>query len=87
VADGVGGWTEYGVDAGQYSKTLCKNMADLWQARKAEFLEKPVELINTAFLMTDQNIIGSTTIVAATLKNNILHIANIGDSGMLIIRN
>lgn len=83
VADGVGGWTAHGIDAGEYARGLmnaskqCVNdgttdpLAILWHAYR------------------DCTSLGSSTCLIIVLDKNrsMIHSANVGDSGFRVIRN
>lgn len=91
VADGVGGWREEGVDAGAFAKELmcccCSN------AYKSDFRGKDArKLLVKSFdqLKNKSNnpVYGSSTACLLTLdrKNCMLHSANLGDSGFMVLR-
>ena len=64
VADGVGGWTNRGVDPGKYAKFLCKQAAIL-------FMEKPGSTLKEILTEADRlnpNKQGSSTAVMACLQ-------------------
>jgi len=75
VADGVGGW---GKIAGNYSSTLVHNIA-------ASSAESPLEMIRDGYHKTDK--VASTTICVATIDQGHLIWANLGDSGLRVLRN
>ncbi|KAL3530997.1 hypothetical protein ACH5RR_010319 [Cinchona calisaya] len=85
VADGVGGWSRRGIDAGKYARDLMKN-----SEIAAEFEPKgavnPKKVMQEAYSNTKAD--GSSTACIITLhsSNNILHAANVGDSGFVLIR-
>jgi len=82
LADGVGSWTKEGIDPSMYSKGLMK------EAKKAVEIQK--KLFNAKeSMMIAQNkntVIGSSTCILAILQDNILDVANVGDSKLKIIR-
>jgi len=41
VADGVGGWSKYGIDPGLFSKELCINMAKIFKANLKKYVKNP----------------------------------------------
>ncbi|EDW00398.1 protein phosphatase PTC7 homolog [Drosophila grimshawi] len=90
VADGVGGWRAYGIDPGRFSRFLMRSCERLSHA--ADFkASQPKQLLARAFcnlLEQKQPILGSSTACVLTLhrESGILHAANIGDSGFLVIR-
>ncbi|KAE8077110.1 hypothetical protein FH972_015708 [Carpinus fangiana] len=83
VADGVGGWTGKGIDAGEYARELMNN-AFMAVHRQPDGAVDPKAVLNEAFLNTEAE--GSSTACIAVLKGNILHCANVGDSGFMIFR-
>jgi len=97
VLDGVGGWINVGVDSGVYSRTLAHHI-DLefaeWTANGAESLRqqeggKPLlGILERAFArMKALQIQGSCTVcLSLLLPNGSLHILNVGDSGLRVIR-
>jgi len=90
VADGVGGWREYGIDPSQFSKKLMKNCETL-VAKDTVFPCGPKELLATAYkeLLEDKVLIqGSSTacIVMMDRKKQTLSAANLGDSGFMVVR-
>lgn len=91
VADGVGGWREEGIDAGAFAKELmgccCSN------AYKSEFNGKDARklLVQSFDQMKNRSnnpVYGSSTACLLTLdrKNCMLHTANLGDSGFMVLR-
>lgn len=68
VADGVGGWSKSGVDAGQYARGLMANCV-----KAIENVEKsevdPRWVLDEAYRNT--NVEGSSTACILTLKNNV----------------
>ncbi|XP_028091280.1 probable protein phosphatase 2C 55 isoform X2 [Camellia sinensis] len=83
IADGVGGWSKYGVDAGQYARQLMANSVDAIQNAQEGYLH-PSRILSQAYSKT--NVQGSSTACILALKNNRLRVANIGDSGFMLIR-
>lgn len=90
VADGVGGWRIYGIDPGQFSGFLMRSCERL--AHSGEYdAARPEELLARAYcnlLEQKQPILGSCTacVMALHRDSSTLHAANIGDSGLLVIR-
>jgi protein phosphatase PTC7 len=94
LADGVGSWSQIGVDVSLFSKALCKHYKDHYiinsnrykTTPKNIFIEASRETINTFKHK------GSSTFCAAildaTTKNNIkiMRTVNMGDSGYMLIR-
>lgn len=92
IADGVGGWREHGIDPSVFSRSLmetCKSLIDnklidLNPSTLKELLSKGYKQL----LEDKQCIVGSSTacIVALHNEKRILHTANLGDSGFVVIR-
>jgi protein phosphatase PTC7 len=82
VFDGVGGWAFEGIDPRQYSSNFamkCKEAVDQMS------ICEPKKIMEYAYNNT-QNIMGSTTVVIASLLDDKLLVANLGDSGLLLLR-
>ncbi len=85
VADGVGGWSEVGVDPGLFSKQLVKDIeAQFNKNPKGSLKEMLVEAVKV------NKHIGSSTAVLATMDvtdgSVVLRTTNLGDSGYVIFR-
>ncbi|GAQ82630.1 hypothetical protein KFL_001180090 [Klebsormidium nitens] len=79
VSDGVGGWATLGINAGLYSRELmyhCQRLAG------DDIL--PRSMLIRAHKMTKAT--GSATAMVARLRGNRLRVANLGDSGFLLVR-
>ncbi|KAF7148454.1 hypothetical protein RHSIM_Rhsim03G0031700 [Rhododendron simsii] len=83
VADGVGGWAKKGIDPGEYARELMENAVFAIED-KPEGGVNPMAVLNEAFLNTEAQ--GSSTACILTLKGDVLHAVNIGDSGFAVIR-
>lgn len=83
VADGVGGWALSGVDSGLYSRELMTNCGLL--AKSENGVPDPKAVIIKG--VTKTNAVGSCTAVLAALHKQTLYVANVGDSGFLVVRN
>ena len=66
IADGVGGWAQYGVDSGLYSKNLCKIINDLFDGNQDYYINRPDKLLKLA--VRSNTVIGSSTITIITLN-------------------
>jgi len=116
VADGVGGWSKWGVDPGAFSRELmrsCQAVAESQQGRPADqqrrfplrWLQRarrnttvvvrpsnPITLLETGYetlrAKGEAAPAGSATACLASLDRHtgLLKIANLGDSGALVIR-
>ncbi|XP_043354272.1 protein phosphatase PTC7 homolog isoform X2 [Dermochelys coriacea] len=90
VADGVGGWRDYGVDPSQFSGTLMRTCERL--VKEGRFVpSNPVGILTTSYCELLQNkvpLLGSSTacIVVLDRTSHRLHTANLGDSGFLVVR-
>lgn len=90
VADGVGGWRQYGVDPGQFSTHLMKTCERL--VRAGYFISnQPARLLAHGFREMQEckkPVIGSSTACLMMLchEDCKIYTANIGDSGFLVVR-
>ncbi|XP_058085390.1 probable protein phosphatase 2C 62 isoform X2 [Magnolia sinica] len=85
VADGVGQWSLEGINAGLYAQELMDNCARLVaECQGVQRTEPDQILIQSA---AEASSPGSSTILVAYFDGQALHVANIGDSGFIIIRN
>jgi protein phosphatase PTC7 len=101
VADGVGGWSEYGVDAGEYSRGLMARVQEHLEERDGEAAllppsttspstpspttPDPFAALKAAHGAT--KVLGSSTAcIAAAGPDGTVRVANIGDSGLQIWR-
>jgi protein phosphatase PTC7 len=83
VADGVGGWSDIGVDAGKYSKQLIKLVGEIYDKNPNA---TPKEILLKASNRTTER--GSSTLIIGIFdpKNKKLATTMLGDSGYMIIR-
>ncbi|GFQ85162.1 protein phosphatase PTC7 homolog [Trichonephila clavata] len=91
VADGVGGWRNYGIDPSRFSYTLMETCERLVVSGRFN-PRNPGHLIAASYYELKENkeqIIGSSTacVVVLNRTDQMLYTANIGDSGFLIMRN
>uniref|UniRef100_UPI00398E5669 protein phosphatase PTC7 homolog isoform X1 n=1 Tax=Pristiophorus japonicus TaxID=55135 RepID=UPI00398E5669 len=90
VADGVGGWWDYGVDPSQFSTTLMQTCERLVQ--EGLFVpSNPVGILTASYNEMLQNkapLLGSCTacLIILDRQKRCLYTANLGDSGFLIVR-
>jgi len=87
VADGVGGWTNQGINPANYSRKLCKNIESICaQSPSVDYLRNPVDLIHGAW--KDNQELGSSTLVVVTMPDdeNKIYASYVGDSGYCILR-
>ncbi|RID77545.1 hypothetical protein BRARA_A00449 [Brassica rapa] len=84
VADGVSQWSFEGISEGMYAQELMSNCEKIISDETAEICD-PVQVLHRSVNETKSS--GSSTALIAHLTNNELHIANIGDSGFMVVRN
>ena len=85
VADGVGGWTKEGIDAGEYVRELIMYSAIVVDKYKAAGkVIDPKRVLQKAFSYT--KLPGSSTACIVTHDRGILSATNIGDSGFMVFR-
>ncbi|KAG9651177.1 protein serine/threonine phosphatase 2C, partial [Aureobasidium melanogenum] len=89
LADGVGGWRDSGIDPGRYSHGLCRYMAQKTHRPETEGDLKPRNLLQYGYekVMSDRSIQagGCTACIGAIEPSGALEVANLGDSGFLIL--
>lgn len=90
IADGVGGWSDHGVDPADFSHGLCSYMAETALSWSGDERLSPKQLLEIGYEKTisDPTIRagGSTACVAITEGDGRMRIANLGDSGFLQLR-
>jgi len=82
VSDGVGGWAEVGVDSSLYSRCL---MTNALAKSSSSSVRDPVEIMQAAYDNCTK-VVGSATAVVASLDGEKIRAANLGDSGILVVR-
>ncbi|MQM14202.1 hypothetical protein Taro_047130 [Colocasia esculenta] len=85
VADGVGGWTAHGIDAGMFSRqlmSLCEVELVEASCRRTSLLLEG--LLERALARTTAR--GTSTACIAVVDGQLLRAVNIGDSGFLVVR-
>ncbi|XP_022763733.1 probable protein phosphatase 2C 62 isoform X3 [Durio zibethinus] len=85
VADGVGHWSLEGMSVGLYAKELMENCEKIVSDRNGVPITDPEEILNKAAANTQSY--GSSTVLVASFDDQALHVASIGDSGFMVIRN
>lgn len=83
VADGVGGWADVGVNAGEYSRQLMSNSEKAIQDESKELID-PAQVLEKAYIRTNAK--GSSTACIIVLNDQALHAINLGDSGFIVVR-
>ncbi|CAI9116701.1 OLC1v1017926C5 [Oldenlandia corymbosa var. corymbosa] len=83
VADGVGGWADLGIDAGQYARELMSNSVTAIQDEPKGSVD-PARVLEKAYVSTKAK--GSSTACIVALTDQGLHAVNLGDSGFMVVR-
>ncbi|CAN4095417.1 unnamed protein product [Withania somnifera] len=83
VADGVGGWADLGIDAGQYARELMSNSVTAIQDEPKGSVD-PARVLDKAYTCTKAK--GSSTACIIALTDQGLHAINLGDSGFIVVR-
>jgi protein phosphatase PTC7 len=84
VADGVGGWRDRGINPAHFARSL---MSKVQQNITTTPLDRPLDprvLLDKAHQAVKY--LGSSTAVVAVLDHGLLRVVNVGDSGLLVIR-
>ncbi|PNS18523.1 hypothetical protein CAC42_5062 [Sphaceloma murrayae] len=89
VADGVGGWEDQGVNPAAFSHGLCRYMAEATLRPEQQEDLRPIHLMQKAYdqVQKDKKIPagGSTASVATVDATGYMEVANLGDSGFVIL--
>ncbi|OMO84300.1 phosphatase 2C (PP2C)-like protein [Corchorus olitorius] len=83
VADGVGGWAEVGINAGEFARELMSNSVAAIQDEPEGFVD-PARVLEKAHSNTKSQ--GSSTACIITLTEEGIHAINLGDSGFIVVR-
>ena len=90
VADGVGGWTESGIDPADFSHGMCEYMAcaaRAWPPEGKTSSLHPQDLLQLGYdeVIKDESIVGggSTACLAVAEPDGHVEVANLGDSGFM----
>jgi len=83
VADGVGGWADLGVDAGQFARELMSHSVDAVREEPKGSID-PARVLEKAHSSTKAR--GSSTACIIALTAQGLHAINLGDSGFIVVR-
>jgi protein phosphatase PTC7 len=91
VADGVGGWTESGVDPADFAHGLCEYMSHTSLTHPQPSTLSAQRLLQSGFdlLSSPSSTVaagGSTACIALLTADGKLDLANLGDSGLLHLR-
>ena len=83
IADGVGSWRGKGVQSGVFARSIMTNTRNFMKAGL-----NPYDAVSVALSdWSDQSNYGSSTVIVAQRADDRLYVAQIGDSGLMIIRN
>ncbi|XP_078441644.1 protein phosphatase 2C family protein isoform X3 [Wolffia australiana] len=85
VADGVGQWSFEGINAGLFARELMNNCKRLVPEHQGNPAVHPAEILSQSCMKCLSP--GSSTALVAFFDGQGLHVANIGDSGFIVIRN
>ncbi|KAG5543233.1 hypothetical protein RHGRI_016096 [Rhododendron griersonianum] len=83
VADGVGGWADLGVDAGQFARELMSHSVAAVREEPKGSID-PARVLEKAHSSTKAK--GSSTACIIALTDQGLHAINLGDSGFIVVR-
>ncbi|KAL3845225.1 hypothetical protein ACJIZ3_002628 [Penstemon smallii] len=83
LADGVGGWADHGVDAGQYARELMSNSVNAILDEPKGSID-PIRVLEKAHTSTKAK--GSSTACIIALTDQGLNAINLGDSGFMVVR-
>ncbi|XP_057969531.1 probable protein phosphatase 2C 55 isoform X2 [Malania oleifera] len=83
VADGVGGWADVGINAGEFSRELMLNSVTAIQEEPKGSID-PAKVLKKAHSGTKAK--GSSTACIIALTSQGIHAINLGDSGFIVIR-
>ncbi|KAF9678350.1 hypothetical protein SADUNF_Sadunf07G0025800 [Salix dunnii] len=83
VADGVGGWADVGVNAGEFSRELMSHSVNAIQEECNGSID-PARVLEKAH--ANMKAKGSSTACIIALKSEGLHAINLGDSGFMVVR-
>ena len=91
IADGVGEWTTFGLNAGLFptelmmgSRHILKRKVDNLPSDSSDVIDEMVSALNDAEGLTSS--FGSSTALLGLCKDGTLHVVYIGDSSFMVIR-
>lgn len=84
MANGVSQWSFEGTDPGVYAQELMRTCEEIALDTSNAPMSNPVELLCRG--VKETNMSGSSNVLIANFDDQALHVANIGDTGFLIIR-
>jgi len=83
IADGVGSWRTKGVQSGKFARSLMTNTRNFMEAGL-----NPYDAVSVALSdWNDRSNYGSSTVIVAQQSDDRLYVAQMGDSGLIVIRN
>lgn len=83
VADGVGGWADLGIDAGEYARELMSNCMSAIPEESKDSIDL-IRVLEKAYMRTKAR--GSSTACIIALTDEGLYAVNLGDSGFMLVR-
>lgn len=83
VADGVGGWADLGIDAGEYARELMSYCMSAIQEEPKDSVDL-MRVLEKAYMRTKAR--GSSTACIIALTDEGLYAVNLGDSGFILVR-
>ncbi|XP_065875266.1 probable protein phosphatase 2C 80 [Euphorbia lathyris] len=83
VADGVGGWADVGINAGDYARELMSNSVSAIEEEPRGSID-PFRVLEKAHSSTKAP--GSSTACIIALTNEGINAINLGDSGFMVVR-
>ncbi|KAL8188994.1 hypothetical protein R6Q57_029514 [Mikania cordata] len=84
VANGVNKWSFEGTDPGIYAQELMRTCEEIVSDTSSVPVSNPVELLCRG--VKETNMSGSANVLIANFNGQALHVANIGDTGFLVVR-
>lgn len=90
VCDGVGGWSEQGINPADFSHGMCAYMAEHALRTKDSQMLHPKKLMHVGYdeILADNQVRagGATACVAVADGTGRIRVANLGDSGFVLLR-
>ncbi|OIS95654.1 PREDICTED: probable protein phosphatase 2C 55 isoform X1 [Nicotiana attenuata] len=83
VADGVGGWADLGIDAGEYARELMSNSISAIQEEPKDSIDL-IKVLEKAHMRTKAR--GSSTACIIALTDEGIYAVNLGDSEFILVR-
>lgn len=86
MADGVGGWADFGVNPSLYAKKLCFLIERLFRDNRDKFMKNPKALLIEAVGLNQEQ--GTSTSLILTIDEDkpMIYASVIGDSSFMILR-